>query len=184
LNLGSGPSASTAASVYPCGRTRPGWCPQSRWDLPPDFEWEPCHLSLVWTRPKTAAGERPVPIIAPLLAKLRVLYAADTGPNPHNLVWHHNDGRPMGPREDYKAWKSLLQDAGIISGEQTLSLHVARHTAATMLRAAGVDEQTRMEILGHASVDAQRIYAHADRTRHLEAMSPLAALMAPPAELL
>ena len=63
-----------------------------------------------------------------------------------------------------------------------MPLHVARHTAATMLRAAGVDEQTRMEILGHATVDSQRVYAHADRTRHLTAMDSLAELLAAPNE--
>lgn len=162
---------------YPCGRKRPGWCPQSRWDLPPNFDYEVCHLSLVWTRPKTAAGERYVPIVAPLLVKLREQHGAD-GPNPHNLVWHHPDGRPIGPREDYKAWKSLLIEAKVITDKQTLPMHLARHTTASLLRAAGVDEQTRMEILGHASTDAQRIYAHADRTRHAAAMGNLGDLLA------
>jgi integrase len=144
-----------------CGRVRPGWCPQRTWDLPVDFEWEPCHRSLVFTRPKTAAGTRYVPIVAPLLSKLREL------PQDNVLVWHHPDGRPISPRDDQRAWKQLLTDAKV----DHVSLHTARHTTATLLRAAGVDEQTRMEILGHATVDSQRIYAHPDRARHLEAMN-------------
>lgn len=162
--------------IYPCGLTRPGFCPQRRWDLPLDFEYEVCHRSLVWTRPKTAAGDRWVPIVAPLLAKLTTLHGQQ-GTNPHGLVWHYPDGRPIGPREDYKAWKSLLVEAEVITPEQTLPMHVARHTTATLLRAAGVDEQTRMEILGHATVDSQRIYAHADRDRHLSAMTHLNELL-------
>lgn len=161
---------------YPCDKKRPGWCPQRKWDLPADFEYEVLHRSLLRTRPKTAAGERYVPIVAPLLTKLAELHDRQ-GTNPHNLVWHYPDGRPIGPREDYKAWKALLVDAEIITPDQTLSMHVARHTTATLLRAAGVDEQTRMEILGHATVDSQRVYAHADRARHLAAMNNLGQLL-------
>lgn len=165
---------------YPCGLTRPGYCPQRKWDLPPDFEYEVCHRSLLWTRPKTEAGGRVVPIVAPLLAKFRQLHT-NQGTNPHDLVWHYDDGRPIGPREDYRLWKQLLIEAEVIAPQdETLPMHIARHTTATLLRAAGVDEQTRMEVLGHATVDAQRIYAHPDRARHLSAMGTLSELMAEP----
>jgi integrase len=167
-----------ADGTYPCGRTRPGWCPQRRWDLPANFPHEVCRRSLVWTPTKTAAGDRWVPILAPLLTRLRELHDAD-GRNPHNLVWHHDDGRPIGPRDDYADWQRLLIEAEVIAPGETLSMHVARHTTATLLRKAGVDEQTRMEIIGHATLEAQRIYAHADRQRHAEAMhSGLGKLMA------
>jgi integrase len=166
--------------AYPCGRKRPGWCPQRRWDLNPDFEYQVCHRSLVWTAPKTAAGERWIPIVPPLLEKLRQLHDHQ-GVNPHGLVWHTFDGRPIGPRDDYRDWKALITEAGLITTEgETLPMHVARHTTATLLRAAGVDEQTRMEILGHATVDAQRIYAHADRIRHSVAMRSLGQLLEKP----
>jgi integrase len=161
---------------WPCGRVRPGWCPQRRWDLPPDFEHEVCYRSLVWTRPKTEAGGREVPIIPGLLAALRSLHA-DQAANPHDLVWHRPDGKPIGPREDYQAWHDLLVTAEVIKPGDTLSMHTARHTTATLLRRAGIDEQTRMEILGHAQADSQRIYAHADRARHLEAMGSLNELL-------
>lgn len=166
-----------AGTAYPCGKTRPGYCPQRRWNLPADFEYEVLHRSLVRTRPKTSAGERYIPIVAPLLAKLAELHDRQ-GVNPHGLVWHYPDGRPIGPREDYQRWRALLIDAEVIAAEnETLPMHVARHTTATLLRAAGVDEQTRMEILGHATVDSQRIYAHADRARHLAAMGNLTQLI-------
>lgn len=163
---------------WPCKRKRPGWCPDRHWDLSPQFEYEVCHRSLVWTRPKSDAGGREIPIIPPLLAPLRALYERQ-GYNPHDLVWHHPDGRPIRPREDYGNWRSLLYAANVIPRGETLPLHVARHTTATMLRAAGVDEQTRMELIGHASVDSQRVYAHADRARHLTAMTSLAELLSP-----
>jgi integrase len=161
---------------WPCGKVR-GWaCPQWRWDLPPDFEYEPCHGSLMFTRPKTEAGGRVVPIVEPLLVKLRELHDHQ-GINPHQLVWHLPDGRPVHPRADHRAWIDLLRHANVIDDDETLPLHTVRHTTASLLRSAGVDEQTRMELVGHATADAQRIYAHADQARQLEAMSTLRELM-------
>lgn len=159
-----------------CGKVKAAYCPQRRWELPPNFEYEPCYRSLVFTRPKTEAGRRFIPIVAPLLVKLRELSEQPTV-NPHGLVWHYPDGRPIGPREDNRAWNRLLVEAGVVQPGDTLPLHVARHTTATLLRAAGVDEQTRMELIGHSSVQAQRGYAHADLERHRQAMSSLAELL-------
>jgi integrase len=138
---GCGPKTNTG---WPCGRKRPGWCNKRRWDLPPDFEYEICHLSLLWTRPKTQAGGRHIPVGPGLLHVLRELHA-DQGVNPHDLVWHRPDGKPIGPRDDYRAWHNLLLEAGVIEDGETLSMHVARHTAASLLRGGGVDEQTRMD---------------------------------------
>jgi integrase len=162
--------------VWPCERKLAAYCPQRRWNLPPGFEHEPCHRSLLFTRPKTEAGMRLVPIVGPLLVPLRRMHA-DQGTNPHGLVWHRDDGKPIGPREDNRAWNQLLVDAEVIEPGKTLPLHLARHTTATLLRAAGVDEQTRMEILGHAQVDSQRVYAHGERERHQVAMSTLGELL-------
>jgi integrase len=70
-----------------------------------------------------------------------------------------------------------LVDAGVTEpGEPTPALHSARHTTATLLRAAGVDEQTRMAILGHVSVEAQRVYAHDNLELKRRAMDALAGL--------
>lgn len=157
---------------YPCGRTRPGWCPERKWNFEPGFEYVECHRSLVWTRPKSEAGERKIRIRPGLAALLRT-HAQQGGDNPHQLVWHHFDGRPIGPREDHSAWSALLKAAKV----DHVKLHVARHTTSTLLRTAGVDEQTRMELIGHSSEDAQRIYAHADLDRHDEAMANLDGLL-------
>ena len=163
---------------WPCGKAKAAYCPQRRWDLPPWFEYEPCERSLLFTRPKTDAGNRVVPAIPPLLMALRKLHA-EQGVNPHGLVWHRG-GRPIDPRTDYDMWRDVFRAADLIGPDESLPPHVARHTTASLLRAAGVDEQTRMEILGHASVDAQRGYAHADHARHLEAMGTLTELWTAP----
>lgn len=174
-----------------CGdKTDKGWrcgrkqrCPTPAWDMPIKFEYTPLHDSLALTRPKSQSGRRWVPIIEPLRLALADLHTRDTGPNPHNLVFHRADGTPTPPRDDYGAWKQLLADAGL----PDVPLHATRHTAATVLRAAGADEQTRMEILGHNSPDVTRIYAHADQARNSTMMDALGVLApsttkAPPRE--
>jgi integrase len=155
---------------YPCGRVKYSFCPQARWDFPNDFEYRECERSLVWTRPKTQRSDRGVPIIAPLQILLERLASAD-GFNPHNLVFHHSDGTPITQSQDQKAWKALLETAGVEHTPQ----HTIRRTAATLLRAAQVDEQTRMELFGHAGADVQRLYAGSTWDLQKAAMEKLTA---------
>lgn len=158
------------ADGWPCGRAKR--CPTPVWDMPVKFEYEPLHDSLALTRPKSQSGRRWVPVIEPLRLALADLAARDTGPNPHGLVFHRGDGSPVPPHDDYEAWKQLLKDAEL----PDVPLHATRHTAATVLRAAGADEQTRMEILGHNSPEVTRIYAHADAVRSATMMEALGVL--------
>lgn len=139
--------------TWPCGKKRVHACPSAHWDLPRGFEHQILHASLALTRPKTRAGTRVVPIPAPLWAMLE---QHPRGDNPHDLVWHLSDGRPVTPRDDYNAWQQALKTAGL----PPAPLHVARHTTATLLALAGVSEQVRMSILGHVSISATRGYAH------------------------
>jgi len=145
-----------------CGRTRPGWCPDRRFAVPDGFELIPLHGSLALTRPKSTAGYRVVPLVAPLAAAMRHL-CANVSPNPFGLVWTQPDGHPIQPRADHRAWKQLLVEAGVPDAP----LHAARHTTATLLQAGGVDEDTRMRIAGHSSAAAHRGYVHVslDRAR-------------------
>jgi integrase len=156
--------------TYPCGKVRVGYCPDRCWDLPRGFDHQILHRSLALTRPKTQAGTRIVPLPAPLWAMLK------THPqgmhNVHDLVWHHSDGRPVGPRDDYDNWQAALNTAGL----PPAPLHVARNTTATLLLEAGVPEDIRMAILGHVSVTAQRAYAHVDVSlarQHMTALDQL-----------
>lgn len=166
------PVIGTAANLYPCKHSRPSWCPQARWNLAPGFEMIECHGTLCWTRPKTKAGTRVVPLLPPMIAALERLKAAE-GPNPSGLVFHHSDGRPISPEEDHAAWKALLKLAEV----DDAPLHAARHTTATLLQSAGVDEQTRMSLMGQSSVAAHRGYIHVDRTHARKALNNLAALL-------
>lgn len=145
--------------TWACGKHRPGWCPQRNWNLPPGFRHEVCHRSLVWTVPKTKAGTRLVPIAEPLRLLLADHKArTDDADNLHRLVWHHPDGRPINPRDDFWRWGQALDAAGL----EHIPLHAARHTLATLLQSLGVPDDTRMAIMGHSSLAAQRGYVHVD----------------------
>lgn len=157
---------------YPCGKVKPGYCPERRWVVPDGFDFLPLHGSLALTRPKSRAGVRIVPLVAPLAAVLgdwRTIAPA----NDYDLVWTNSDSQPIQPRADHRAWQALLRDAGIPAAP----LHAARHTTATLLQSAGVDEDTRMRITGHSSATAHRGYVHVSQDRALAALENLSALM-------
>ncbi|MDM2539043.1 site-specific integrase [Mycobacteroides abscessus] len=159
--------------AWPCGRIKAGYCPQRKWDLPPGFEHEVLHRSLVLTRPKTNKGTRVIPIAPPLLALLTEYAKSQTGPNPHGLVWHHPDGRPISPREDHALWKEALEGAGLPDSPP----YASRHTVATLLMEAGVEEMVRMQILGQSSVQAHRGYTHVNQAHTRAALSNLNELL-------
>ncbi len=158
---------------WPCGRIKAGYCPERKWDLPPGFEHEVLHRSLVLTRPKTNKGKRLIPIAPPLLALLTEYAKTQTGPNPHGLVWHHPDGRPVSPREDHSLWKEALEGAGLPDSPP----YASRHTVATLLMEAGVEEMVRMQILGQSSVQAHRGYTHVNQAQTRAALANLNELL-------
>ncbi|MCX2931342.1 site-specific integrase [Mycobacterium sp. CVI_P3] len=168
--------------VHPCEvnrarRKRAAYCPQARWNFEDGFDYRECYKSLVWTRPKTKTGVRIVPIIDPLLEMVRWHVENDHEPNPHGLVWHWPDGRPISPTDDFELWQQVLRRAGI-PDESAATLHSARHSTATMLQAAGVPEEVRMQIMGQSSAAAHRGYVHIDQTQTRAALLNLAPLLA------
>jgi integrase len=160
-----------------CGKTRPSACPQAHWNFESGYEWRECHGSMVWTRPKTSSGVRIVPLI-PAMVKLLELHSQIIEPNPHGLVWHHPDGRPISEKDDHTHWQHLLKAAGITGEGETLPIHAARHSTATMLQAHGVPEEVRMQIMGQSSVAAHRGYVHVDQTQTRAALAHLNELLA------
>lgn len=73
-----------------------------------------------------------------------------------DLVWCQRNGRPIGNHADWDEWKSLLKAAAI----RDVRVHDARHTAATLLLAQGVDQRVVMQILGHSQISMTSRYAH------------------------
>lgn len=161
--------------TYPCGHRYAGHCPDRELDMRKGYEhvWLENNLCLI--RPKTDRSQRLLPIIEPLLTAMRERHADylndrnRPGYKDYRLVWCQVDGRPMDHWSDGDAWAEILTDAGI--GHKPL--HAARHATATLLQAIGVDESTRMMILGHSSVATQRRYAHRDLTVQRQALEAL-----------
>ena len=73
-----------------------------------------------------------------------------------DFVWCQPSGRPIGNHADWAEWKALLKAAGI----REVRVHDARHTAATLLLAHGVNQRVVMEILGHSQITMTSKYAH------------------------
>jgi integrase len=156
---------------YPCGKVRVSYCPSAYWDIAPGIDYRECVGSMIWTRPKTHAGKRVVPIVAPLLEMLKVhLRETADWPNPHGLVWRHRDGKPITEKQEWQVWKDLLDAAGLPHVDQ----YSTRHTTATLLDEMGVTQDVRMFIMGHSSKVAASMYLHADDSRARAALEMIA----------
>lgn len=161
---------------WPCGHRFGHHCPRAELDVREGFEYEQLEGNLCLYRPKTAGSTRLLPIIEPMsvaLRRRREQYLRERqvpGYVDHGLVWSHVDGRPMDAWQDGDMWNEVVEAAGVTHRD----LHSARHSAATLLQALGVDESTRMMILGHSSAATQRRYAHRDLTLQRQALEALA----------
>lgn len=101
---------------------------------------------------KSAASNREVPIIEPVLTALREHRDAVGG---SGLVWG-----PREPYDDYREWHALLRSAGL----PTVPVHAARATAATILDRMGATPRQVADILGQATVSVgQKHYVHSER---------------------
>lgn len=142
--------------------------PASGFRVPRGFESRRLEGAYHLVRPKTRAGTRVVPL-APALVDELATWKGKV-PSPHNLVWPKEDGAPRSAEFDRSQWYEIVDEAG---GKVTLPdgtkrrplLYEARHTAATLLLASGVDETTIKAILGHSTILSTQTYLHTDRSR-------------------
>ena len=116
--------------------------------------------------PKTAAGLRTVHLPPTALAALRLHRARQNevrlllGPDydDHELIFASHTGAPLLARNVIRAFKGLLEPAGL---PRTTRVHDLRHTTATALIASGTDIATTARILGHATPQVTAVvYAH------------------------
>jgi len=149
---------------------------QGRPIAPADFEWRHIRGGLYWTRPKSRAGWRIIPLVGPLRKYLEE-HRAETPDNPWGLVFTE-DGRPRDPDRDTKAWNLFVE--GVFPG-RNVRLHDLRHTAVDMLYEAGVPEDLMMEIVGHSTRTMTRAYKTRGNIDRLKiAMASLGELVTPP----
>lgn len=127
------------------------------------------HLEGRWhlVRPKTKSGQRYVPMVPWLVESLRQ-WQTIAPPSPHGLVWS-DDGRPLDGKKDRAAWHEIVAEArrrqvaaDVKAGDlmPEYDLYSCRHTTATLLREAGIPDETIIAIVGHSSIASTRTYIH------------------------
>ena len=126
------------------------------------------HRGLLAKGPKSAAGVRWVPLVAPARAALearRQEYltqreACGAGYVDHGLVFCNLDGTPIRPGSVTTAFEHHVTQCGL----PRIRLHDLRHGACSMLLAGGVPIELVQMILGHSSPTVtRRVYAHVMR---------------------
>ena len=139
------------------------------------------HGSAHLVRPKTESGRRVIPLV-PLMHDALSAWAGVCPPSPARLVWPRVDGTPRSDSEDRAAWADLCDTAQVASVDGTqgrrYALYEARHTAATLLRQTGVDDETIQAIMGHATILSTKAYLHTDPARTRAALEKVAARLA------
>lgn len=179
LKMKHGCAAKPSGGQWPCGLKRGGACPQATADIRrAGYEVRQLDGSLHLIRPKTKAGWRLMPLppgVDELVA--RRMAVAQEEPNPHGLLFTRDattgplTGRPIDPDDDTEAWLTVAERAGIT---RPVTLHETRHTTATLLQANGVDESTRIQLIGHSSITTTRNYEHVVLDLRRDALSKVA----------
>lgn len=170
--LETGKPAPAKGQPWPCGRKRPGSCPQRHHDIPADQEVVQVDGGLYLTRPKSRAGWREVPM-APLVTEVLTRHLEHTPAGMCGLILHRGDGRPIDPSDDSAAWHRALAVAEL----PDVPLHAARHTTATLLHELEVSQRTRIAIMGHSSATTTAGYTHVSDPEMADAMARLGGLL-------
>lgn len=120
---------------------------------------------LVFHPPKTERSKRDIALPSTLVGQLRAhrkkqaearLLAGDQW-HDSGLVFANQFGKTIDPSSDNKAWRQLLEEAGV----RRVKLHAARHTAATMMLLQNIDPRVVMDIMGWSQITTASRYRHA-----------------------
>lgn len=124
--------------------------------------WEARHIvgRAWWTRPKTRAGVRVLPLL-PFMRHILDAARATWLENPWGLVFVGGDGLPVRADKDREQWHAIQKAAGVAhpSGRPWL-VHESRHSAATLLkRFGGASDQLVAAILGQETLVQGYVHA-------------------------
>jgi len=105
--------------------------------------------------PKTAAGRRAIPLDDRLISELksrkarqaRERLAATSAWESSDYLFVNEVGQPYRPETLSRRFTKLTKKAGL----RTIRLHDTRHTAASLMLAAGEAPKVVAELLGHSS---------------------------------
>lgn len=138
---------------------------------------------LVLRELKSNSSRRNLPLIEEALEALRdekaeqILRSASLGdgsPNPLNLVFLNEDGRPMDQKWVHKRLKAILARAEL----PDVSFHGLRHTAASLMVAGGVQLSLVKDQLGHSTIAlTSGTYAHMVPAAQREAAETLGRML-------
>lgn len=143
---------------------------QSGFRVPDDFEARHLQGRFHLVRPKTASGERWIPLV-PTVEKALKKWKAEAPENPHGLVWAREDGWPIDKHDDADEWRALQEAAGVKHATGRMYVgHEMRNTTATLLFELRVDEVIIVALLGHASIVTSRGYARGRQPAMLAAL--------------
>lgn len=121
-------------------------------------------------------------VCLPLLdTVVEVLTGLPSSDDPEAPVFPAIEGRPRSARsQDFRALLAAVGLARPVAElaehrreTQELSFHSLRHTATSMLKAAGVSDSIAMAIVGHESTAVSRSYTHLDLDTIRQAMEKL-----------
>lgn len=155
--------------------------PDSGFRVPRGFESRHLQGAYHLVRPKTRAGSRVIPLV-PWLVDALGSWAGRAPSSSSGLVWPRGDGTPRSAAFDRREWYEIAEQAQVTvtlpdGRSRRPLLYEARHTAATLMLANGVDETTIKAVLGHSSVLSTQSYLHTDRTRTRVALAASAELL-------
>jgi integrase len=131
--------------------------------------------------PKSGLGTRILPLDDETYLALYRLRNERFGAMPNSPLFPSVEGVFREASRDHRAWKPVLKAAGV----RSVSLHGARHAAATLLITAGVDVRSVQLLLGHSSpAFTLATYVHPS-TEHMRAgLTNVAMLTDPDAQSL
>ena len=136
------------------------------------------NYELRYSEPKTARGRRSVALDPYTVGAIREhrdrqrKERADLGAlDPAELVFTKLDGTPLQPQNVSQAFGNIIRRDGL----PTIRLHDLRHTAASLMLAAGVHPKIVSERLGHAGIQITLDrYSHVTAGLQAEAANVLA----------